>query len=161
MEGIPYRRDNMSPSATIQSSRTIKELFEGRQPQGEKGSVSGEVTTYFKGGVAVTFFNVLHLAHVPMSLCARTSALDEWLRVIKGRKAWIWELYDQIGCPGWKGFQRLWWILILACSPDPITHLNSDSTSAALMLCVWTCAILCTVTFLIQRDLHHAAFEKL
>ena len=48
----------------------------------------------------VTFFNVLHLAHVPMSLRARTSALDGWLRIIKVQKGWDIELYDLIGCPG-------------------------------------------------------------
>ena len=34
----------------------------------------------------VTFFNGLHVAHVPMSHWARTSALDEWLWLIKYRK---------------------------------------------------------------------------
>ena len=100
MEGIPNRRGDMGPSTTTQSSRTIKGLFEGRQPRGGKGSVGGEVTTCSKGGVVVTFFNVLHLAHVPMSLRARTSALDGWLRIIKVQKGWDIELYDLIGCPG-------------------------------------------------------------
>ena len=31
-KGVPNRRGNMGPRATIQSSRTIEELFEGRQP---------------------------------------------------------------------------------------------------------------------------------
>ena len=47
----------------------------------------------------VTFSNVLHLAHVPMSLRARTSALDGWLRIIKVHKGWDLKLYDLSGCP--------------------------------------------------------------
>ena len=35
------------------------------------------------------------------------------------------------------------------------------SVSAAFVLCVSLCAILCSVTFLIQRDLHRAASENL
>ena len=34
----------------------------------------------------VTFFNALHLAHVPMSPRARISVLYEWLWLIKSRK---------------------------------------------------------------------------
>ena len=35
------------------------------------------------------------------------------------------------------------------------------SVSAALVLCVRLCAILCSATFLIQRDLHRAASENM
>ena len=80
----PIIRGPSSPSDAIP---TIKKMSYWSFVHYRKGPVSGGVTNCSKGGVVVTFLNFLHLVHVPMSLRARTSALDEWLRLIKCRKA--------------------------------------------------------------------------
>ena len=82
MERIPSGRSKLGAIITVQSSRAIRRLPQGRQPRrGE--ALSGEVTTHFKGGVVVRFIDEDNLTHVPMSPRARTSALDLWLAVIK------------------------------------------------------------------------------
>ena len=86
MAHVPNRGGYLDSSRTIWPSKIIKELFGRKQPRGKEAMTSDEVITYLKEGVVVTFFNCLHLAHVPMSLRARTSASDEWLRFIKSVK---------------------------------------------------------------------------
>ena len=55
----------------------------------------------------------------------------------------------------------LWSIVILARPLYFVTRFEFFSVSIALVLCVSLRAILCSITFLIPRDLHHAASENL
>ena len=82
MERIPGGGSKLGTSFTVQSSGSAQELPQRGQPR-RRESLSGEVTTHFKGGVVVRFIDEDNLTHVPMSPRARTSALDLWLAVIK------------------------------------------------------------------------------
>ena len=60
-----------------------------------------------------------------------------------------------------RGYICLWSVVILARPFHSVTRLEFFSVSAAFVLCVRLCAILHSVTFLIQRGLHRAASENL
>ena len=62
-------------------------------------------------------FNVMFCiyAHVPMSLRARTSELDEWPENKVEKKYWIWASHMLTGYSGWRA--TCWCGSVLSCSP--------------------------------------------
>ena len=55
MERLTSGGSSMGSSTPVQSSSTAKDLPRRGQPRGRESVVSGEETTYIKGGVIVTF----------------------------------------------------------------------------------------------------------